>query len=219
MTRVFNLRRHEENKFSQATHPSSGSVQSNKQGIKMTEDRNVALLIDGCRRQKEASQIALYKLYFSYGMGICLRYAPNRESALEMLNDGFLKAFTKIDQYKSSLPFKPWLRRIIVNAAIDHYRKYKQVRHELEETRKSPNSTYNKALDQLEFDDLNKLMKTLPPAYQMVFNLYVVENMTHAEIADELGISIGASKSNLSKARKKIKELLGTQMDIDLKPR
>jgi DNA-directed RNA polymerase specialized sigma24 family protein len=92
------------------------------------EAPNVALLIAGCRRREEASQLALYRHFYSYGMGICLRYARNRESAMEMLNDGFLKVFQKIEQYDSAMAFKPWLRKVLVHAAIDHYRKYEKER-------------------------------------------------------------------------------------------
>ncbi|MFK7807945.1 MAG: RNA polymerase sigma factor [Saprospiraceae bacterium] len=184
----------------------------------MTEDKNFSRLLAGCLKHKESSQIELYRLFYSYGMGVCLRYARNRESAMEMLNDGFLKVFTKIDQYKPSQAFKPWLRKILVNAAIDHYRKYEERKPETyasEEVEGAP--SYNVALDQLEFDDLLQIMQHLPAAYQMTFNLYVVEGLTHAEIANQLGTSVGTSKSNLSKARGKIKELLKDYHDIHLK--
>lgn len=183
----------------------------------MTEDRNLSILIEGCRRKSEASQLALYRLYYSYGMGTCLRYARNRESALEMLNDGFLKVFLNIGKYNPAYPFKPWLRKILVNAAIDHYRKYEQKQPDVTWQPNVHTIIYNKALERLEFEDLLLIVQKLPPAYQMVFNLYVVENMSHEEIAEQLGISVGTSKSNLSKARKKIKNLLGSALDIHLK--
>ncbi len=174
----------------------------------MTENKNLTSWIAGCRKMDEPSQLELYRHFYSYGMAIALRYTNSRESAMEMVNDGFFKVFTKINQYDSSFPFKPWLRRILINSAIDHYRKYKQeLPNELHPiVEDSP--AYNEALDQLEFDDLLKIMQLLPPAYRMSFNLYVVEGLTHAEIAGKLEISIGTSKSNLSKARQKIKELL-----------
>ena len=183
----------------------------------MTQNNNLDKLIAGCRKNKEASQLKLYRLYFSYGMGICLRYAQNRDSALEMLNDGFLKVFQKIDQFDSTKAFKPWFRKIIVNAAIDYYRKYDQGKNiELLLTQEHP-AVRNEALDKLEFDDLMEIMQALPPAYRMVFNLYVVEGLPHAEIADQLNISVGTSKSNLSKARVKIKELLTSSQGIHFK--
>lgn len=183
----------------------------------MIKDEHLTFLIEGCHRNEERSQMALYRQFYSYGMGICLRYATSRELALEILNDGFLKIFLKIDQYDTSQPFKPWLRKILVNAAIDHYRKYsKQKKEEKSRGERGP-SAYNEALDQLAFDDLLGIMQQLPHAYRLVFNLYVVEGRTHAEIAKQLGISIGSSKSNLSKARGKIKEMLGRSHGIYFK--
>lgn len=183
----------------------------------MTENELLAPLIDGCLRMQEASQIALYRRFYSYGMSICLRYANNRESALEMLNDGFLKVFQKIEQYDRNQPFKPWLRRILINASIDHYRKYQQEQTNNYSFYDETSSTYNEALSRLEYDDLLKVLHHLPSAYRMAFNLYVVEEMSHAEIAAQLKISVGTSKSNLSKARQKIKELLKSSHDIHLK--
>lgn len=83
-------------------------------------------LVAGCLRREETSQMELYRLYYSYGLGICRRYAKSEQTAKEMLNDAFLKVFTKIDQYDTQQPLKPWLRRILINAAIDHHRKYER---------------------------------------------------------------------------------------------
>ena len=155
--------------------------------------------------------MALYQHFYSYAMGVSLRFSKNREEAMEILNDGFLRAFTKIDQYDASYPFKPWLRRILINSSIDHYRKYHQKKDKLMEEWQpvSQEPSYNEALDDLEFEDLIKMTQKLSPAYRLVFNLYVVEGMTHKEISDEINISVGASKSNLAKARKKLKNMLG----------
>ena len=185
----------------------------------MTEKQQVASLIAGCRRHDESSQLRLYRHYYSYGMSICIRYARKPESAMEILNDGFLKVFKKIDQYDDSYPFKPWLRKILVNAAIDYYRKYEQDKTPIRDNGRAIESTYNEALDQLEYQDLLRLMQALPSAYRMVFNLYVVEGLPHAEIAQQLGISIGTSKSNLAKARKKMKQLVSGLWDIHIKPK
>ena len=141
---------------------------------KSTENKRVAKLIAGCQRSQEASQLALYRHFYSYGMSICLRYARKPEVAVEMLNDGFLKVFLKIHQYNADYPFKPWLRKILIHAAIDYYRKYEQTEQEEREINNYQHTTYNEALDQLEYHDLLKLMQGLPAAYRMVFNLYVV---------------------------------------------
>ncbi len=180
----------------------------------MRKDHKLQKMIAGCRKGKETSQMALYGHFYGYGMSICLRYARSRESALEMLNDGFLKVFLKIDQYDSEMSFKPWLRRVLVNAAIDHYRKYELVEREETWLPEQHPATYNEALDQLEFEDMLTIIHQLPAGYRVVFNLYVIEGLSHAEIAEKLGINIGTSKSNLSKARKKIKELLSHSFGV-----
>jgi len=186
----------------------------------MVKDVKIELLVDGCLKRDQTSQLRLYEHFFGYGMGVCLRYSKNREEALEIVNDGFLKAFTKIEQYDINQPFKPWLRRILINASIDYYRKYNKhkessdVSYEHTEQRVS----YNDAMDNLAFDDLIQIVQKLTPAYKMVFNLYVVENFSHQEIAEKLQISIGTSKSNLAKARKKVNTMLADYYGIYLKP-
>jgi len=183
----------------------------------MIKNEHLAYLIEGCRKGEERSQMELYRQYYSYGMGICLRYARKRELAVEMLNDGFLKVFTKINQYDPQQAFRPWLRKILVNAAIDHYRKYHRDQEEELPLARPSGTSYNEALDNLAFEDLLEIMQALPPAYRMVFNLYVVEGLTHPEIAKRLKISVGTSKSNLSKARLKIKELLSANKGFSFK--
>lgn len=185
----------------------------------MAKDLQIKLLVQGCRQGNQASQMSLYEHFFSYGMGVCLRYSKSRDEALEIVNDGFLKAFLKIDQYDSEQPFKPWLRRILINASIDYYRKYnKHIEYlDVEYEQENYNLDYNEALDNLAFDDLIKIMQKLPPAYRKVFNLYVVENFSHQEIAEMLDISVGSSKSNLAKARKKINTMLAASHGIYLK--
>ena len=133
-----------------------------------------------------------------------------REGALEVLNDGFLKVFTRLDQYDSAQPFKGWLRRILINAAIDHYRQ--EVRHhhheDIEQVEQSVASESADAFGQLAHEDLMSLIQRLSPAYRLVFNLYVMDGFTHEEIAGQLGISVGASKSNLARARENLRTLL-----------
>lgn len=182
----------------------------------MADSPNIQLLIEGCRGGNRASQLKLYEHFYSYGLSITLRYSKNREEALEILNDSFLKAFLKIDQYDSDLPFKPWLRRILINSSIDYHRKYSRLNEKLESSSKTELTTasYNYALDNLEFDDLIVVLQKLSPAYRLVFTLYVVEGFKHQEIAEKLNISVGSSKSNLSKARMKLKSILQSSYSI-----
>jgi len=123
------------------------------------------------------------------------------------LNDGFLKVFTRLDQYDITQPFKGWLRRILINAALDHYRQ--EVRHhhfdDVEQAGQSIVSESADANSQLAHKELLVLIQQLSPAYRLVFNLYVMDGFTHEEIAAQLGISVGASKSNLARAREKLR--------------
>ncbi|ADB40865.1 RNA polymerase sigma factor [Spirosoma linguale] len=167
-------------------------------------------LLAGCLRNQRKSQELLYKQFYGYAMSVCLRYAPTREGAVEVLNDGFLKVFTRLDQYDSAQPFKGWLRRILINAAIDHYRQ--EVRHhnheDVEHIEQTVASESADAFGQLAHEDLMGLIQRLSPAYRLVFNLYVMDGFTHDEIAGQLGISVGASKSNLARARENLRVLL-----------
>ena len=185
----------------------------------MLNSTKVHLLIKGCRIGKRSSQLELYKHFYGYGMSIALRFSNSKEDAFEVLNDGFLKVFLKIDQYNEDFAFKPWLRKIIVRSAVDHYRKYKEKNITLDSSRitKSYNSSYNFALDQLAFDDLIKLLQQLTPGYRMVLMLFAVEGMKHSEIAEQLDISVGTSKSNLAKARMKLKTILEASHTIPVK--
>ncbi len=143
-------------------------------------------------------------------MSVCLRYSPTREGALEVLNDGFLKVFTRLEQYEPTQPFKGWLRRIMINTAVDHYRQ--EVRHfyheAVEQAEQVVPTEAPDAYSQLAQEELMNLIQRLSPAYRLVFNLYVIDGFTHEEIAAQLGISAGASKSNLARARENLRQLL-----------
>ena len=178
----------------------------------------VLLMLDGCRKHHRLSQLQLYEHYFSYGMGICLRFSKNREEAQEVLNDGFLKVFRKIHQYKSSQRFEPWLRKILIHSAIDYYRKHHQGQPEaLSYDTDLEDSVSNDALHQLAYEELISYLQHLTPAYRMVFNLHAVEGMTHTEIAKQLNVSVGTSKSNLAKARTKLREMITKSHDFTIK--
>lgn len=165
-------------------------------------------LIQGCRRKDEDSQKHLYQYFFGFAMSICLRYAPSSEEAKEIMNDGFMKVFTKIDKYDPKKPFALWVRRIMINTAIDYYRRQPKNAHsvDIDEVRHISDNT--NIIADINEKEILKLVQELPPAYRMVFNLYVMEGLKHEEIAKRLGIHIGTSKSNLAKARKHLQKKL-----------
>lgn len=175
----------------------------------MQEDKlKIDALIRACKKGKRASQRELYKLYYSYGMSICLRYSKNRQEAQEILNDGFVKVFNNLEKYDLKLSFKAWLRRILINSAIDYYRKHHKHQHTLEIVQNQHFDESPNALHNLSVQEIMKMVHKLSPAYRMVFNLYVVEGYKHQEIAKQLNITVGASKSNLAKARMKLRAML-----------
>ena len=161
------------------------------------------------------SQKLLYQEYYSYGMSISLRYANNRDEASEILNDSFMKIFFSLKKFDLGKPFKPWLRKILVNTAINHYHK-KQREVQVEDMQHARNqSDTEKILSGISYQEVIDLLQKLPPAYRTVFNLYVIEGYTHEEIAGMLNIAVGTSKSNLFKAREQLKIILNDFFQAD----
>lgn len=156
-------------------------------------------------------------------MAICDRYTNNQEDAVEILNDGFLKIFREIHHYKPAYAdvvssFKGWLRKIMVYTAIDHFRKNHkhQVVTDLDNVVYQVAAESEDAVDKLSYEEIIRAIQDLSPAYRAVFNLFVIEGLSHDEIADKLGISTGTSKSNLSKARKQLQKILFKKNQIEL---
>jgi len=166
---------------------------------------NIRLLIQGCLNQNIGSQRKLYEYFYGYGMSICLRYAKNEVEAEEIFNDAFLKVFRKLNQYDPSFPFKGWLRKVIVNTAIDYYRKF-QKHQVIFESDNMEVIADNSSLPMIDREaDILPIIQQLSPKYKLVFNLYVMEGYKHQEIAEKLNISVGTSKSNLARAKDNIR--------------
>jgi RNA polymerase sigma factor (sigma-70 family) len=170
-------------------------------------------LIDGCIKKDRNCQRLLYTHFFSLSMSIALRYSSSKEEAGEIVNDSFLKIFNKLSTYNIENSFNGWLRRIIINTALDYYRKNKKHNNHLalEEAAVS----YNNVLDEIQYEDISKLIQALSPAYRTIFNLYVIDGYSHKEIAEIMDISIGASKSGLSRARVNLQKMLKENYNID----
>ena len=170
---------------------------------------NPEQLLQESLRGNRQSQEMLYRSHYGYAMSICLRYAQHKEEALEIVNDGFMKVFTKGEQYNPKYPFKVWLRKIIINTALDYYRSnHKHSFHEDISEAFSLESPYASPIDELNHEALLKMVQQLSPAYRMVFNLFVIEGYSHEEIAERLGITLGGSKSNLSRARESLRNMI-----------
>ena len=167
--------------------------------------KDIESVISGCIKGKRASQEALYRGYYAYAMTVASAYSQSDFEAEEIANDGFIKVFGRIKEYDSQFPFTAWFRRIIVNSAIDHFRKNKKHNFHLEVDQAAGIETNDlSAIDQLSANEMMELVRSLPTAYRTVFTLYVVEGYKHHEIADQLGISEGTSKSNFARARQKL---------------
>ncbi len=165
-------------------------------------------LIRGCIKQDRRCQKMLYKAFYGFSMGICLRYAGNRDDAAEVMNQGFFKAFTHIERYDMERPFKAWLGKIMMNASIDFYRANLKMAY-TEDLDKAENISDGDLVDKnLNYNDLLVMVQRLPNAYRTVFNLFAIEGYSHDEIAAMLNINAGTSKSNLHKARQKLKQMI-----------
>jgi len=176
----------------------------------MTDERLETLII-ACRQMDRQSQQEVYNHFYGVVFGVCLRYAGSSEEAKELANDSFFKAFTRLEQFEPGGNFGGWLYTIARRTALDRYRVAVRQPQMLgfEAIGSIPTTEPERQiLDQLDAEEKLKLVQQLPPAYRTVFNLYVIEEYTHEEISEALGISMGASKSNLSKARAKLREMV-----------
>ncbi len=169
----------------------------------MDLERNISLIRKGDRKaQKE-----LYEHYSPTLFGICRRYLKQTADAEDVFLNGMFKIFDNINKFKGDGSFEGWMKRIMVNESLMHIRKHKKLNLVVEWTQ------IDKAADPVVYSDLaeeelKKLILDLPDGYRTIFNLYVLEGYKHKEIAEELGISINTSKSQLILARKKLREFI-----------
>ncbi len=166
-------------------------------------------LITQCIAGKRASQERLYRMFSPKMFAICLRYANDKSSAEDILQEGFIKVFNNLDKYQGKGSFEGWVRRVFVNTAIEHYRK--AVQHERHTEIDSAYELYDKSetgVGRLAAKDLMNMVQQLPMGYRTVFNLYALEGFSHKEISEKLGISEGTSKSQLARARATLQKML-----------
>jgi RNA polymerase sigma factor (sigma-70 family) len=175
-----------------------------------------AEIVAGCVQNNRSFQELLYRQHFAKMMHLCLRYCNgDRERALEILNDGFLRIFKKINTFEFKGSLEGWIRRLVFHAVSDYFKANKQyidavVFEEPENTHtiQAIPAKENTGLNHLYFEDILKLVETLPPATREVFRLYAIDGYNHNEIAEQLSISVGTSKWHLSTAREKLKILI-----------
>ncbi|HMN05565.1 MAG TPA: sigma-70 family RNA polymerase sigma factor [Flavobacteriales bacterium] len=178
----------------------------------MTDEQMVA----GCLKGDRVAQKALYQAYARKMMSICMRYAPDREQAQDILQDGFVKVFQKMDHYRGDGPLGGWIARTMVNTALDQIRRNKPFGHSLDlADAEHLHAVDSQALSQLGTDELMALIQALPTGYRTVFNLFAIEGYPHKEIGEMLGISENTSKSQFMKARAYLRKLLPKEI-VDL---
>ena len=170
-------------------------------------------LITGCIEGNRRMQEILYSRFSAKMYGVCLRYASNAAEAEDILQEGFIKIFKKIDTFRSEGSFEGWVRRIFVNTAIEHFRRRKYLTPVTEKEENTIEGKYISVLDELAEQDILNLVQELSPGYRTIFNMYVVEGYTHKEIGDILGISEGTSKSQLSRAKVILQDMVRTYID------
>lgn len=182
----------------------------------MLNEEELAEVIRNCRKGDRYAQNRLYQAFHAWASSLCLRYTRNAEQARECVQDGFFKVFTKLDKYAGTQPFEAWIKRVMINTCIDHYRSAMTETPTSELVEARDETVLAETLINSDVEHLLYLIRQLPPAYQATFNLYAVEGYSYQEIAEILDVSIGTVKSNLSKARWKLKTLLTNYQTDDV---
>lgn len=163
-------------------------------------------IISDCIAGSEKSQARLYYHFAPKMYGVCLRYAKDSNEAEDNLQEGFIKVFTSLKSFRHDGSFEGWIRRIMVNVSLEKFRKQSKL-YPVENVTKYDTVNYSDdIIAKISADDLIELIQELPPRYRLVFNLYVIEGLSHQEIAQEMSISVGTSKSNLARAREIMKK-------------
>lgn len=171
-------------------------------------------MISGCMANHAGAQQLLFDRYSKKMMGVCLRYVSNYEEAQDILQESFIKVFQKISSYEGKGSLDGWIRRIIINTALDHFRKNKDYRFQQEISEEEHAiATEMNVMENIQVKELLTIIQALPAGFRTVFNLYAVEGFSHKEIGEMLGISESTSKSQYSRARMHLqKHILAEQI-------
>lgn len=167
-------------------------------------------IVEGCRQGSRKYQRLLYERYYGSMMVVCMRYTQDREEARDVLHEAFMKVYTNLDKYAKGTNLSAWIRRIMVNTAIDHYRKSAKRPNLVEINHAIHEIDVHDVIADLSAEEILRMVQKLSPAYRTVFNLYVIEGYPHKDIGEMLGISEGTSKSNLAKARAKLQQMISS---------
>lgn len=179
---------------------------------KSLEERN---FIEACIDKETWALKKLYEEHYSIMFPLCMRYANNDDDALDILHDGFIKVFSNLEKYQIGTSLIAWIKRIMVNTAIDYYRKETRRRTADLDQVADLSSDDPDVISALSAEELLSALQQLSPAYRSVFNMYVIEGYSHKELADILGITESTSRSNLVKARHKLKEIISVRINYE----
>jgi RNA polymerase sigma factor (sigma-70 family) len=168
-------------------------------------------MVEALKRGDGKAQRQLYDKYSARFLALCMRYIQNDMAAEDVMIEGFMKIFEKIDQYKGDGSFEGWLKRLVTNEALMYLRSHKKIEIDIENSEAQYISSSETADANLETDELMTMIAQLSTGYRTVFNMYAIEGYSHAEIAKELGISEGTSKSQLHRARALLQEMVSKQ--------
>lgn len=158
-------------------------------------------IIKKCKEGNSKAQTELYRLFASKMFGVCMRYAKDSADAEDLVQEGFIRVFTKISQFESKGSFEGWVRRVMVNTALEKFRKNNNL-YPVEDMKVFESTEMSDdTISNISANDLMNIIQELPPRYRMVFNLFAIEGYSHQEIGEMMNISEGTSKSNLSRAR------------------
>lgn len=172
-------------------------------------------LAKGCKKRDPRMQKLVFEKYYGLMLGICLRYAGNREDARDILQEGFVKIFEKIEQFDFKRSFSAWMKRVMINTAIDRYRKTAKMPMHDDEQVLMNEAVAEDALSILSEQEILACIQRLPTGYRTVFSMYVIEGFNHKEISEKLGIAEGTSKSQLAKAKAILKKKIEAMASID----
>ena len=167
--------------------------------------------VAACIRKERWAQERLYEEYYGRLMSICLRYSKDQSEALDILHEAYIKIFRNMSKYKPGTSLFSWMKRIVVNTAIDHYRKMVRRRTgDIDEAYDLSNGDPD-AVSRMSSNEIMEMVQQLSPAYRLVFNMYIVEGYSHREVSQELNITESTSRSNLVKARAKLRKMIATK--------
>lgn len=182
------------------------AVLRNEKGM----SNNLNETLERALKGERSSQEKIYLKHYNYAISVAMRYGGSRFEAQEIVQDAFVNMFKRLETFDLEREFRPWFRRIVINSSIDYYRKYHKA-NEIktnDELYDNDSSVDADVLSSLSANDIMLAVQQLPPSYRIVFVLHVVEGFKHEEIAEQLGITVGTTKSNLFKAKAQLREML-----------